>query len=80
MLGGEPDCSRCQTVCPFTKFDEAVLHDLIRLSIGSVPQLNAAIRKMDDVFGYGREPHLKETPWDLDPMDIPLYGLDKSRS
>lgn len=80
MLGGEPDCSRCQTVCPFTKFDEAVLHDLIRLSIGSAPKLNAAIRKMDDIFGYGDEPDLNKTVWDLDPRDIPLYGLDKSRS
>ena len=80
MLGGEPDCSRCQTVCPFTKFDDAVLHDLVKLSIGTTPQLNAAIRKMDDVFGYGKEPDLSKSPWDLDPMDIPLYGLDKSRS
>lgn len=80
MLGGEPDCSRCQTVCPFTKFDEAVLHDLIKLSIGTTPALNSAIRKMDDVFGYGDEPKEGESPWDLDPMDIPLYGLDKSRS
>lgn len=80
MLGGEPDCSRCQTVCPFTKFDEAVIHDLIKLSIGTTPALNKAIRKMDDLFGYGKEPNLNETPWDLDPMDIPLYGLDKSRS
>lgn len=80
MLGGEPDCSRCQTVCPFTKFDEAVIHDLIKLSIGTTPALNSAIRKMDDVFGYGAQPDLSKTPWDLDPMDIPLYGLDKSRS
>ena len=80
MLGGEPDCSRCQTVCPFTKYDEAVLHDLIRMSIGSTDKLNAAIRKMDDIFGYGKAPDLTKTPWDIDPMDIPLYGLDKSRS
>jgi len=80
MLGGEPDCSRCQTVCPFTKFDDAVLHDLIRISISEAPLLDSAIRKMDDVFGYGNEPDPNETPWDLDPMDVPLYGLDKSRS
>lgn len=80
MLGGEPDCSRCQTVCPFTKFDEAVLHDLIRMSIGSTDKLNGAIRKMDDVFGYGKEPDLSKTPWELDYMDIPIYGLDKSRT
>lgn len=80
MLGGEPDCSRCQAVCPFTKFDEAVMHDLVRMSIAKAPQLNAIIRDMDDIFGYGAQPDPDVTPWDLDPMDIPLYGLDKSRS
>lgn len=80
MLGGEPDCSRCQTVCPFTKYDKAVMHDLVKISISKVPVLNGFIRKMDDVFGYGREPDLSKTPWDLEPMDIPLFGLDSSRS
>jgi epoxyqueuosine reductase len=80
MLGGEPDCSRCQTVCPFTKYDEAVMHDLVRLSIAKAPALNGIIRKMDDVFGYGSEPDQNKTPWDIDPMDIPLYGIDQSRS
>ena len=82
MLGGEPDCSRCQTVCPFTKYDQAVMHDLVKMFIAKVPIpiLHRFIRKMDDVFGYGSEPDLLKTPWDLDPMDIPLFGLDSSRS
>ena len=80
MLGGEPDCSRCQTVCPFTKYDEAVMHDLVRMSIGTAPALNGAIRQMDDVFGYGGEPNPNLDPWQTDPMDIPLFGLDVSRS
>lgn len=80
MLGGDPDCSRCQAVCPFTKFDEAVMHDLVRMSIAKAPMLNDTIRKLDDVFGYGDEPSSSKSPWDVDPMDIPLFGLDKSRS
>ncbi len=80
MLGGEPDCSRCQTVCPFTKYDEAVMHDLVRMSIAKAPILNTVIRDMDDIFGYGAEPDPSKTPWNVDPMDIPLFGLDKSRS
>ena len=82
MLGGEPDCSRCQTVCPFTKYDQAVMHDLVKMFIAKVPIpiLHRFIRKMDDVFGYGSEPDLLKTPWDLDHMDIPLFGLDSSRS
>ncbi len=80
MLGGDPDCSRCQAVCPFTKYDEAVMHDLIRISISKAPMLNEAIRKMDDVFGYGQEPLPTKSPWDVNHLDIPLFGLDKSRS
>lgn len=78
MLGGEPDCNRCQAVCPFSKFDQAVMHDLVRASISSTPVLNSVIRKMDDVFGYGEQ---KGTDlWDKNPSDIPLFGLDPSRS
>ena len=80
MLGGEPDCSRCQTVCPFTKYDQAVMHDLVKMFIAKTPKLHGLIRKMDDVFGYGSEPDLSKTPWDLNPMDIPLFGRDSSRS
>jgi len=65
-------------VCPFSKFDEAVMHDLVKASISSTPVLNGMIRKMDDIFGYGDQ---KGTDlWDKDPMDIPLFGLDPSRS
>jgi hypothetical protein len=78
MFSGEPDCSRCQVVCPFNKYDSAVMHDLVKLSIGTTPALNSVIRKLDDAFGYGEE---RGTDlWDKDPWDIPLFGLDSSRS
>ena len=78
MLGNEPDCNMCQAVCPFSKFDSAVMHDLVRMSISSTPVLNGVIRKLDDTFGYGKERGVDM--WDVDPMDIPLWGLDTSRS
>lgn len=78
MLGNEPDCNMCQTVCPFSKFDSAVMHDLVKMSISSTPVLNNTIRKLDDTFGYGKE--RGTDMWDVDPMDIPLWGLDTSRS
>ena len=78
MFSGEPDCSRCQVVCPFNKYDSAVMHDLVKLSIGTAPALDSAIRKMDDVFGYGKQ--RGDSLWDADPWDIPLFGLDSSRS
>ena len=80
MLGGDPDCSRCQADCPFSKFDEAVIHDLVKATISTTPALNAILRKLDDVFGYGQPKSPDESPWDVDPMDIPLFGLDSSRS
>jgi len=76
--GGEPDCGVCQAVCPFSKFDEAVMHDLMRASISTTPALNNVISKLDDVFGYGEQK--TGSPWDVDPNDIPLFGLDTSRS
>jgi reductive dehalogenase len=78
MLGNEPDCNMCQAVCPFSKFDSAVMHDLVRMSISSTPALNKIIRTLDDTFGYGQERGVDM--WDVDPMDIPLWGLDTSRS
>lgn len=78
MFSSEPDCSRCQVVCPFNKYDSAVMHDLIKLSISNAPALNGMIRKLDDAFGYGKQ---KGTDlWDVEPRDIPLFGLDSSRS
>jgi len=78
MFSGEPDCSRCQVVCPFNKYDSAVMHDLIKLSISAAPALDGAIRKLDDAFGYGKQHG--DGLWDKDPWDIPLFGLDSSRS
>lgn len=78
VFSGDPDCSICQAVCPFSKFDQAVIHDLVRMSISSTPALNRIISKLDDVFGYGN-PKSKQV-WDVDPRDIPLFGLDSSRS
>ncbi len=73
-------CIRCQMTCPFTKFDTAVMHDLIKIAIAKAPMLGAAIHAMDDIFGYGANPPLDKSPWDVDPMDMPLNGMDHSRS
>ncbi len=78
MFSGDPDCSVCQAVCPFSKFDKAVIHDLVRMSISSTPALNRILDKLDGVFGYGK-PKTTQV-WDVDPQDIPLFGLDTSRS
>jgi hypothetical protein len=63
--------------------DKAFIHKVIKASIskmGSVPGVNKFIADMDDVFGYGLEDTEKTSVWDRDPKEIPLFGLDESRS
>lgn len=74
------NCGICQTVCPFNKMDKAFIHKLIKMSIRYLPVFNSFIAKMDDVFGYGLEKTKPALMWNRDPKDIPLYGLDESRS
>lgn len=75
-----PYCNYCQASCPFNKMDKAVLHELVRLTIGTTPAFNSIIRKMDDVMGYGIKEERAVDFWKMDPEDIPLFGLDPSRS
>jgi reductive dehalogenase len=74
------NCGTCQTVCPFNKQDIAYIHKLIKMSIRYLPMFNKFIAVMDDIFGYGLEETESSLVWNRDPKDIPLYGLDQSRS
>jgi reductive dehalogenase len=74
------NCGTCQTVCPFNKQDIAFIHKLIKMSIRYLPVFNKFIAVMDDIFGYGLEETEPSLVWNRDPKDIPLYGLDESRS
>lgn len=47
------DCNNCVHVCPFNKPDGR-LHDSVRFLIRRLPQLNRLMRRLDDLFGYGR--------------------------
>lgn len=76
MFSDSPDCGVCQSVCPFSKFNKASIHEVIKATIGFTPTLNQVIAKMDDVFGYGMKNY---NVWEMDQWDIPLYGLDPSR-
>ena len=67
-------CIICFAVCPFTKQDKAFMHSFVQKTVSTTPAFNGALRKMDDVFGYGK---LKEPSswWDL---DLPPYGYDNT--
>lgn len=76
-----PHCNVCQTVCPFNKFDKASIHEVIKGVIGTTPIANKLIASLDDAFGYGlKSPEESIATWEMDPWDVPLYGLDTARS
>jgi epoxyqueuosine reductase len=79
MFSGGHHCNVCQYVCPFNKFDKASLHEIIKGVISATPIANELIASLDNTFGYGvKEDGL--SIWEKDPWDIPLLGLDTSRS
>jgi len=58
------DCGNCVRVCPFNK-PAGIIHDITRWFIERFPQLDSAIVKADDLFGYDKQADL-ETYWDKD--------------
>ncbi|MFP3854602.1 MAG: reductive dehalogenase, partial [Anaerolineales bacterium] len=72
-------CTICHAVCPYNKMDEAVVHDLVKMTISKAPVFNGVIRNLDDAFGYGYQPN-GEDFWQMEQDEFPLYGLDPSRS
>jgi reductive dehalogenase len=74
------NCGICQTVCPFNKHDKAFIHKLVKIAIRYLPVFNKFIADMDDFFGYGLEKTESSLLWNRDPQEIPLYGLDQSRT
>jgi epoxyqueuosine reductase len=67
-------CIICFAVCPFTKQDQTFMHAFVQKTVATAPAFNGVMRKMDDVFGYGK---LKdpESWWDL---DLPPFGYDST--
>lgn len=47
-------CSICQSVCVFTKFDEAIIHDVVKFTASTTGIFNGFFRNMDDMFGYAK--------------------------
>lgn len=80
MFTNTPACDNCQVVCPFSKYDKAALHEVIKATIGITPATNKLIATLDDAFGYGMKTAEDASVWNMDPYDVPLWGLDTSRS
>lgn len=68
-------CSTCMAVCPWSKQDRTVLHEVAHIAAAKVPSMANFMVKMDDLFGYGRITDGKSIRawWD---MDLPTRGVD----
>ena len=61
-------CSTCLAVCPWSKQDQTVLHELAHIMAAKLPFLGKWLALLDDLFGYGliEEGKGLEDWWDLD--------------
>ena len=68
-------CSTCMSVCPWSKQDTTLLHDVARIAGSQLPFLSKYIVYLDDLFGYG----LIEDPDEMDDWwseESPVRGVD----
>jgi len=47
-------CSICMSVCPWSKQDKTLLHEVAHITAAKMPGLGNMLVKLDDLFGYGR--------------------------
>ncbi len=47
-------CSTCMAVCPWSKQDKTLLHEMAHIMASKMPGLGNILVKLDDLFGYGR--------------------------
>lgn len=68
-------CSLCMSVCPWSKQDTTLLHDVARVAGSKLPFLSKYIVYLDDLFGYGLidDPEGLEDWWS---EEKPVRGID----
>ena len=71
-------CSTCMAVCPWSKQDRTVLHEVAHIAAAKIPRMANFMVKMDDLFGYGRITDGRSIRkwWD---MDLPTRGVDSQQ-
>jgi len=69
------NCGICFSVCPFSKRNASFMHDLVRMQIATVSELDRLTRNMDDAFGYG----VQKNPDEWWTLDLPEYGIDTNK-
>jgi len=64
-------CAMCITVCPWTKKDIALIHDIVKASSAKIPALDEFFVTMDGLFGYGKT----RDPGKWWNLELPEYGI-----
>jgi len=59
-------CGICLASCPYTKGDQAWIHEAVKATASVAPLADGAFRVMDNAFGYGKQ-HDPEQWWTKDP-------------
>ena len=58
-------CGVCLASCPYTKGDQAWIHDAVKATASIAPAADGVFRIMDNAFGYGKQ-HDPEQWWTKD--------------
>ena len=48
-------CGICHASCPYSKGDQAWIHDAVKATASIAPAADSAFRAMDNAFGYGKQ-------------------------
>jgi epoxyqueuosine reductase len=68
-------CSICVTVCPWTKKDKTLIHDIVKAASAEFPGMAGVYTTLDKAFGYGEQKDSVDW-WNL---DLPEYGIDTTQ-
>ena len=58
-------CGVCLASCPYTKDDQAWIHEGVKATVSVAPPTDGVFRIMDNAFGYGKQ-HAPEQWWTKD--------------
>jgi reductive dehalogenase len=53
-------CGICLASCPYTKGDQAWIHEAVKATASIAPATDRVFRVMDDAFGYGKQHDLEQ--------------------
>ncbi|ADJ25402.1 reductive dehalogenase [Dehalogenimonas lykanthroporepellens BL-DC-9] len=74
MLPGTCNAGRCLSVCTFTKYEKASIHQVVKSVTSTTPLFNGFFKNMDDVF-YGDGLKDPATFWE---QPVPIFGVEGS--